>query len=49
MNKKNTKSIIIILLIMAIVLYFIMKDDFQDIVDNLLSANKWLIMVGVIY
>ena len=48
MNKKNTKSIIIILLIMAIVLYFIMKDDFQDIVDNLLSANKWLIMVGVI-
>lgn len=33
---------------MAIVLYFIMKDDFQDIVDNLLSANKWLIMVGVI-
>ena len=48
MNKKNTKSIIIILLIMAIVLYFIMKDDFQDIVDNLLSANKWLIMIGVI-
>ena len=48
MNKKNTKSIIIILLIMTIVLYFIMKDDFQDIVDNLLSANKWLIMIGVI-
>ena len=48
MKKKNTKSIIVILLIMAIVLYFVVKDDFQDIVDNLLSANKWLIMVGVI-
>ncbi len=49
MKKKNTKSIIVILLITAIVLYFVMKDDFQDIVDNLLSANKWLILVGFIF
>ena len=43
---KNTKrNTIILLIICVIVLYFVVKDDFADIVDNLLLANKWLILL----
>lgn len=48
-KKGNGKNIVIILIIMAIVLYFVMKDDFNDIVDRLLTADKWLILVGVLF
>lgn len=47
---KNAKRNTIILLIVAvIVMYFVMKDDFQDIVDNLILANKWLILLCVVF
>ena len=49
MKKINFKNIIFILCIMAIVLYFVMKDEFSDIVDRLVTADKWLILVGVIF
>ena len=46
---KNTKrNTIILLIICTIVLYFVVKDDFADIVDNLLLANKWLILLSVL-
>ena len=28
-------------------MYFVVKDDFADIMDNLILANKWLIMLSV--
>ncbi len=47
---KNAKRNTIILLIIAVVvMYFVMKDDFQDILDNLILANKWLILLCVIF
>lgn len=47
---KNTKRNTITLLIIAvIVMYFVMKDDFQSIVDSLLLANKWLILLSVVF
>ncbi len=42
--KRNT---IILLLIAVVVMYFILKDDFQSIVENLLLANKWLILFSL--
>ena len=46
---KNTKrNTIILLIICLIVLYFVVKDDFPNIVDNLLLANKWLILLSVL-
>ncbi len=40
--KRNT---IILLLIGIVVTYFILKDNFESIVENLLLANKWLILL----
>ena len=46
---KNTKrNTIILLIICIIVLYFVVKDDFADIMDNLILANKWLILLSVL-
>ena len=46
---KNTKKNTIILLVICfVVMYFVVKDDFADILDNLILANKWLIMLSVI-
>lgn len=45
---KNTKKNTIILLIICfVVMYFVVKDDFADILDNLILANKWLIALSV--
>ena len=47
--KKNTiRNTLILLIIAAIVTYFVMKDDYQSIVDNLILANKWLILLCII-
>ncbi len=40
--KRNT---IILLLIGIVVTYFILKDNFESIVENLLLANKWLLLL----
>ena len=46
---KNTKrNTIILLIICLIVLYFVVKDDFANIMDNLILANKWLILLSVL-
>ena len=46
---KNTKrNTIILLIICMIVLYFVVKDDFANIIDNLILANKWLILLSVL-
>ena len=42
--KRNT---IILLLIAVVVMYFILKDNFQSIVENLWLANKWLILFSL--
>lgn len=45
---KNTKrNTIILLIICFVVMYFVVKDDFADIMDNLILANKWLIILSV--
>ncbi len=47
---KNTKrNTLIVLAITAIVLFFVMKDDYQNIINNLILANKWLILLGIIF
>lgn len=46
---KNTKrNTIILLIICLIVLYFVVKDDFVEIMDHLILANKWLILLSVL-
>ena len=45
--KSTKKNTIILLIICFIVMYFVVKDDFADILDNLILANKWLIMLSV--
>lgn len=43
--KKNT----ILLFIMAIlIMYFLLKDNFNEVVDNLIVAHKGIILIGVI-
>ena len=44
--KRNT---VIVLLIMIVVFYFVLKDDYVNIINNLVLANKWLILVGIIF
>ena len=43
--KKNT---IVVLLIMIVVFCFILKDDYVNILNNLLLANKWFILIAII-
>lgn len=46
---KNTKrNTVIVLLITVIVMFFILKDDYENILNNLLLANKWYILFGVV-
>ena len=46
---KNTiRNTVILLLVAVVVTYFVMKDDYQSIIDNLLLANKWLILLCVV-
>ena len=33
---------------MIIVFYFVLKDDYRNIVNNLLLANKWYILLGIV-
>ncbi len=47
---KNTKrNTLLLFIILAIILYFLLKDDFPSIMDNLINANKWLILLSVIF
>ncbi len=47
---KNTKrNTFLVLIIVAIILYFLLKDDFPTIMDNLLNANKWLILLSFVF
>lgn len=43
--KRNT---FIVLLITIIILFFVLKDDYDNIVNNLLLANKFYILIGVV-
>lgn len=43
--KKNT---IVVLLIMIVVFCFVLKDDYANILNNLLLANKWFILIAII-
>lgn len=46
---KNTKrNTIVVLLIMIVVMFFILKDDYENILNNLLLANKWYILFGIV-
>ena len=45
---KNLKrNSVILLLITAVVLFFVIKDDFNDIVNALSNANIGFILVGM--
>lgn len=43
--KKNT---FIVLLITIVILFFVLKDDYENIVNNLLLANKLYILIGIV-
>lgn len=43
--KRNT---IIVLLITIVVLFFVLKDDYKNILNTLIIANKWYILIGII-
>lgn len=43
--KKNT---LILLFITLVILFFVLKDDYDVILNNLILANKWLILAGTI-
>lgn len=50
MIKNMKKNAIILLAITLIILYFVLKDDFSNIVENLLNMNMlWLIVAIVCY
>lgn len=46
--KNLRKNTFILLLVTLIILFFILKDDYEIILNNLILANKWLILVGTI-
>lgn len=47
---KNLKrNSVILLLITAVVLFFVIKDDFHDIVDALSKANIAFILIGIVF
>lgn len=46
---KNIFSIFILFLLTSIVLYFSLKDDFSNIVANILSANIFLLVISFIF
>ena len=43
--KRNT---FIVFLITIVILFFVLKDDYNTIVNNLLVANKWYILLGIV-
>ena len=45
---KNTKrNTFIVFLITIVVLFFVLKDDYENIINNLILANKWYILFGL--
>ena len=47
--KSTKKNTIFVLLIMCIVFFFLIKDDYENILYNLSISNKWLILLGVVF
>lgn len=46
---KNTKrNTFIVFLITIAVLFFVLKDDYENIINNLILANKWYILLGIV-
>lgn len=46
---KNTKrNTVILLLVAVIVAFFLLKDDFNEIMDQLILANKWYILISLL-
>lgn len=46
---KNTKrNTFIVFLITIVVLFFVLKDDYENIINNLILANKWYILFGIV-
>ncbi len=45
--KKIKRNAIFILIILVVILYFVMKDNFNEIVNELWLANKWWILLAV--
>lgn len=47
---KNTKkNIILVLIVTFLVLFFVLKDDYQNILNNLINANKVYILFGIVF
>ena len=47
--KSTKKNTIFVLLIMCVVFYFLIKDDYKNILYNLSVANKSLIILGLVF
>ncbi len=47
--KSTKKNTIFVLLVMCIVFYFLIKDDYENILYNLSISNKFLILLGVVF
>ncbi len=44
---KSKLSILLLILVTIVVLYFALKDDFNDIVHNILTINIWWLLVSI--
>ena len=47
--KKLRSNIITLVIVSALVLFFVLKDDFDEIISVLLSANKLYIFFGILF
>lgn len=47
--KKLRSNIITLVIVSALVLFFVVKDDFDEIISVLLSANKLYIFLGILF
>ena len=47
--KKLRKNIILLVLICIVILYFILKDDFNGILDLIINSNKLYILIAILF
>ena len=47
--KKFSKNIFLLIIVCFIVLYFVLKDDFNGIVDLIINSNKLYILIAILF
>jgi len=46
--KKYKKNIILLVLVSLLVMFFIMKDNYKEIIDNLLKVNMFYLLIAIV-